>query len=80
MRHILGSIVLTPGTEYDYIVLVNNPDKGIGIETMGLKMPTRPTLLNKWGEWTPEHADAMNRYDEAIYRKFRKVTDKFDWR
>jgi hypothetical protein len=46
----------------------------IVIETWGLEMPKRPD--GEPSPWTEEWDD----YFDAIYDRFREVTDHFDWR
>lgn len=53
--------------------------KQVVLKTWGMELPVRPELPEDYKAWTREEDDANEAYHEAIYARFRKVTDHFGW-
>jgi hypothetical protein len=52
---------------------------GITIKTFGGEIPKRPDLPKDYLTWTPEQYDINDAYNDELWGKFNKITDRFGW-
>jgi hypothetical protein len=51
----------------------------IVIKTFGGELPTKPDLPQNYNDWTEEQEILNEKYSDAIWNAFSKITDKFGW-